>query len=244
MKQDHDPIPFSYRHVPGLCGRLTPLEQSLVRMTPAVFALWDERARALGRAANWRLTDEEREHNRRVLLGDRSPDDDLWVFSYGSLMWDPALVFAEVRMADLPGYQRRFSFKTTLGRGCVEHPALMLSLDAQADRCCKGLVFRIAADKVEAETEILWRREMIRGTYCPRKLQVQTPQGSVCAVVFTSNPTHGDYVGELTLPQTAAMIAKAHGVIGSNRHYVEQLAAQLDALQIEDTYVAQLMRLL
>lgn len=244
MNHDDDPIPDSFRHVPGLCGRLTPLEQSFVRMTPDVFALWDERARAMGRPANWRLPDEERELDRRAILRDRMPDDDLWVFSYGSLMWDPALVFSEVRLADLPGYQRRFSFKTTLGRGCPDHPALMLSLDQQAGCCCKGLVFRIAADKVDAESEILWRREMIRGTYCPRMLQVDTPQGSVCAVVFTSNPAHGDYVGEMTLPQTAAMIAKAHGVIGSNRHYVEQLAAQLDALDIEDTYVARLMQLL
>jgi cation transport protein ChaC len=244
MNHDEDPIPYSYRHVPGLCGRLTPLEQSLVRMTPDVFALWDERARAMGRPANWRLSDEEREQDRRALLGNRMPDEDLWVFSYGSLMWDPALMFAEVRLADLPGYQRRFSFKTTLGRGCQEYPALMLSLDKQADRCCKGLVFRIAADKVDAESEMLWRREMIRGTYCPRMLQVDTPQGSVSAVVFTSNSAHGDYVGELTLQQTATMIAKAHGVIGSNRHYVEQLAAQLGVLEIEDDYVAQLMQLL
>lgn len=244
MNHDNNPVPDCYRHVPGLCGRLTPLEQSFVRMTPDVFALWDERARALGRPPDWRLTDEEREHNRREILRDRTPHDDLWVFSYGSLMWDPALLFSEVRLADLPGYQRRFSFKTTLGRGCQDHPALMLSLDERSDNCCKGLVFRIAADKVEAESEILWRREMIRGTYCPRMLQVNTPQGSVSAVVFTSNPAHGDYVGELTLQQTAAMIAKAHGVIGSNRHYVEQLAKQLDALEIEDAYVAQLMRLL
>ena len=243
-KHDHNPISDSYRHLPGLSGRLTPLEQSLVRMTPDVFALWDERARALGRPANWRLPDEERESNRRTILCNLGQADDLWVFSYGSLMWDPALVFAEVRLAELPGYQRRFSFKTTLGRGCQDHPALMLSLDEQAGNCCKGLVFRIAADKVQAESEMLWRREMLRGTYCPRMLQVDTPQGHVCALVFTANPAHGDYVGALTLQQTAAMINKAHGVIGSNRHYVEQLAGQLEALEIEDVYVAELMKLL
>ena len=75
-------------------------------------------------------------------------------------------------------------------------------------------------------------------------LQVDTPQGHVCALVLTANPAHGDYVGALTLQQTAAMINKAHGVIGSNRHYVEQLAGQLEALEIEDVYVAELMKLL
>lgn len=244
MKHDNKLIPDAYRHVPGLCGRLTPMEQSFVRMTPDVFALWDQRASDMGRSADWRLSDDEREQNRHALLGARRPDEDLWVYSYGSLMWDPALVFAEVRMAELHGYQRRFSFKTTLGRGCAEFPGLMLSLDEQQDCCCKGLVFRISADMVEAESEILWRREMIRGSYCPRLLPVDTPQGPVSALVFASNPAHSDYVGELTLEQTVAMIAKATGTIGSNRHYLEQLAIQLQALEIDDVYVARLMQLL
>jgi glutathione-specific gamma-glutamylcyclotransferase len=237
-----DPMADAYQHVPGLRGRLTPAEQSGVRLTPEVLATWDARALALGRPADWRWSDEERERNRREILGDPLPSQDIWVYSYGSLMWDPGLHFAEVRLGDLHGYQRRFTFKTSLGRGCPENPALMLSLEAQGECCCKGLVFRIAADMADAESQILWRREMIRGTYCPRLLQVDTPQGPVTAVVFTSNPCHGDYVGELPLSQTAAMIAKASGMLGSNRHYVEQLAAQLRCLQIEDAYIDQLLR--
>jgi cation transport regulator ChaC len=38
------------------------------------------------------------------------------------------------------------------------------------------------------------------------------------------------------------MIAKASGMLGSNRHYVEQLAEQLRCLQIEDGYIDQLVR--
>ncbi len=155
-------------------------------------------------------------------------------------MWDPGLHFAEVRLAKLAGYQRRFTFMSRLGRGSTEHPALMLSLERDQACCCQGLVFRIAADLVDSESAILWRREMIRGTYCPLLLPVDTPQGGVTALVFTSNPSHADYVGELPIDETAAMIARACGVIGSNRQYLEFLAAQLQALSIRDDYIERL----
>ncbi|NOJ49871.1 gamma-glutamylcyclotransferase [Bradyrhizobium sp. WSM 1744] len=47
-------------------------------------------------------------------------------------------------------------------------------------------------------------------------------------------------VGELPLAETARMIASGKGVLGTNREYLVQLATQLEALDIEDPYVAQL----
>jgi len=151
-------------------------------------------------------------------------------------MWDPGIRFAEVRQADLHGWQRRFSYRITGGRGSPECPALMLTLEQQPG-CCTGLVFRIPAAEVDAETTLLWRREMLRGGYCPALLPLHTPQGDVQALVFTANTAHPEHVGELPLHETAATVATACGPLGSNRHYLEQLAAQLQALQIDDPYV-------
>ena len=61
--------------------------------------------------------------------------------------------------------------------------------------------------------------------------------------LFTSNPSHPEYVGELPLPDTAAIIARASGVMGSNRAYLEQMAHQLQTLDIHDDYVMRLLRL-
>jgi hypothetical protein len=112
----------------------------------------------------------------------------------------------EIRLAALDGHQRRFNFQTSMARGTVEQPALMLSLEARVG-CCQGLAIHLAAERAEAELEILWRREMIRGAYRPVMLPVATPQGDISALVFTSNPAHPEYVGELPLPDTAAIIA-------------------------------------
>ena len=86
-------------HLPGLRDRLTPPDKSEYRATREVLASWDERARKLGLPPNWRRSDERLEEIRRAVLRDRDTSKDLWVYAYGSLMWDPGLLFEEVRLA-------------------------------------------------------------------------------------------------------------------------------------------------
>lgn len=231
--------PDAFVHLPALRGKLTPPEQSALRTTWDVLAQWDERARARGLPGNWRLSNEEIEATRQALLGRHLAAGDLWVYGYGSLMWDPGFHFAEVRLAELRGYRRRFCYRSTLGRGSRETPALMLALQRGGGGCI-GLAFRVEAARVDTESAVLWRREMVRGGYAPALLPVCTPQGDVTALVMTANVAHADYVGELPLEETAATIAAASGMLGSNRDYLEQLACQLDALGIQDPYVQQL----
>jgi len=183
----------AFSHLPHLRDRVTPASKSELCVTPEVLAFWDQRAHKLGRSADWRLTDQELEASRLAVLGHLDGAEDLWVYSYGSLMWDPGFHFAEVRLAELAGHQRRFSYRTTIGRGTPERPALMLSLEPCAGSC-RGLVFRIAGELAHAESAVVWRREMIRGGYRPTLLPVSTPQGDVTALAFASNPSHDDYV--------------------------------------------------
>ena len=241
MTTEFELAPDAFMHLPALRGRLTPPEQSGLRVTPEVLATWDERARERGLPASWRLSQHELEAARLAVLGRHVSGQDLWVYGYGSLMWDPGFHFAEVRLADLHGYRRRFCYRSTLGRGSRSLPALMLALE-RGGGCCTGVAFRIAGDVADAESAILWRREMVRGGYSPAMLPMTTPQGDITALVMTANVSHADYTGELPLDDTATMIATASGVLGSNRDYLEQLAQQLDALGIEDPYVNQLQQ--
>lgn len=229
----------AFIHLPHLRGRLTPAEESELRVTPERMALWDQRALELGRPPNWRTPDQELEASRLALLGRFESGEDLWIYSYGSLMWDPGFHFAEVRLAELAGYQRRFSYRATMGRGSPEKPGLMLTLEECAGNCA-GLVYRIACDVAPNESAVVWRREMLRGGYCPRMLGVSTPQGEVTALVFTANTSHVDHVGELPLDETAAMIASGSGILGTSRQYLDQMKLQLESLGIVDPYVCRL----
>ena len=48
-------------------------------------------------------------------------------------------------------------------------------------------------------------------------------------------------MGELPLKETAAIIARGAGVLGTNRQYLENLVAQIEHLDIEDAYMTQLL---
>jgi glutathione-specific gamma-glutamylcyclotransferase len=230
-----------FANLPHLRGKLVVAEQSAMRPTAEVLAEWDRHAHDLGLAANWRLPDDVRETSRNAVLGHREASDDLWVFAYGSLMWDPGIRFCEIRLAEVDGYRRRFTQCSSVGRGTVDRPCLFLTLEKGAGTCT-GLAFRISADAVEHESAILWRREMLRGAYTPEIRPMRTPQGGIRGLVFAANPLHADHIGEKPLGETAAMIAAASGPLGTNRHYLEQVAARLLALGIEDRYIADLLR--
>ncbi|WP_342358958.1 gamma-glutamylcyclotransferase [Terrarubrum flagellatum] len=61
-------------------------------------------------------SDEEIEHCLRRALAGR-PKGDIWVFGYGSLMWNPAFHFAEQKVAVVRGWHRRFCLWMKGGRG-------------------------------------------------------------------------------------------------------------------------------
>src|SRR5262249_60506605 len=68
------------------------------------------------------LSDEELEASvARVLAGARDGED-VWVFGYGSLMWNPLFHYAEQRPATLRGFHRRVFPLSRLGPGTPPRP--------------------------------------------------------------------------------------------------------------------------
>jgi glutathione-specific gamma-glutamylcyclotransferase len=90
---------------------------------------------------------------------------DVWLFAYGSLIWNPAFVYVEKCIARVHGFHRRFCLRTKIGRGSPSHPGYVLGLDRGGS--CRGVVFRIAEQNVASELEVVWRREMVTGAYVP-----------------------------------------------------------------------------
>lgn len=181
---------------------------------------------------NWRLSDAQREATRREALADY-PDGDLWVFAYGSLMWNPGFVFQEVRRADVVGYRRHFCLQDELGaRGNRDAPGLMAALDFGGS--CTGLAFRIAEDSVETETEILWKREMVAGAYVPAVIDAMTDMGPVKTIAFLANHTNIRIRPDISREEQVRFIGTGTGFLGSSLQYVEQLADHLEALGLTD----------
>jgi cation transport protein ChaC len=174
----------------------------------------------------------EREASLAACLQVAPGGGDVWVFGYGSLMWNPALKLAESQPALIRGYHRWFCLEMQLGRGMPDRPGLMLGLDRGGS--CQGLAHRIAGEDVQTELTILWRREMLSGAYRPIWITAQSPCGMIPVLTFVVNRRHERYAGKLPIADVVARIAGAEGHIGTNRQYLYKTVEHLDQLGICD----------
>lgn len=224
-----------FRHHPELRDQIKPA--ALSRFRELDLAEIDAHAAKAGFPADWRTPCEIREAGRRSWL-DGHWDQDLWIFGYGSLMWDPSVEFAEVRHALCRGHQRSFCLWDEGARGSKDDPGLMLAIDQGG--LCEGLAFRIEAAKLDHETFVLFRREMINAAYRPTWLDLETSGENIRALGFVANHDHDWIKTGIPLQDQAAMIAKAEGMLGSNFDYLADTQKHLALLAIEDAYVAKL----
>jgi glutathione-specific gamma-glutamylcyclotransferase len=230
--------PEAFLHVPALAGKVLEPERSFFRRSRDWLADLDRVARENGYPDNWRLSDAEREATRADVLARKGKD--LWVFAYGSLMWDPGIHIVEIRTATLSGFHRSFCLKSQMGRGSRDRPALMAALDCGG--ACNGLALRIPAEHVDRETQILWQREMLAGSYVPTFVAVETPQGAIAeAVTFVINRRSSRYV-QLDIEEAAHLIATGRGARGTCLEYLENVAERLDLLGLDDPAIRDLRR--
>ena len=179
------------------------------------------------------LTDAEHRRSVEKTLAKR-PDGggDVWLFTYGSLMWNPMVEYSAKRIALLRGYERRFCLWTRLYRGSPAEPGLVLGLVPGS--ACRGVAYRIPARVVQEELELVWRRELINGGYHPTWLRIVTVGGRLWALGFVTDRRFVDYAGLLPEARVAAIVATACGYAGSGADYLFDTAAHLDSLGIRD----------
>jgi glutathione-specific gamma-glutamylcyclotransferase len=186
------------------------------------------------------LSAEQREASLKQALERYQPDDEAWIFAYGSLMWNPALEFAEQQPCMVEGWRRSFCFWMPMGRGTPELPGLMLALERGG--CCEGIAYRLAPHQVKTELGILWNREMIAGIYQPAWVKTKLRDGrTVTAVTFVVDAAHCQYCGDLPMERAAHHIAFAEGRRGACRDYLANTAAHARALHIHDPYIEELV---
>ncbi|RME15288.1 MAG: gamma-glutamylcyclotransferase [Alphaproteobacteria bacterium] len=160
---------------------------------------------------------------------------DLWVFGYGSLLWDPGFEHAETVVATLPGFHRSFCMRSIHHRGTEENPGLVLALDARPDALCHGLAFRVTPGHEAEALAGLRARELISSAYLEQRHPVDLADGRrVEAVVYVIDRLHAQYCGGLDLDEQARIIAGATGQRGPNRDYLFNTARHLAELGIED----------
>jgi glutathione-specific gamma-glutamylcyclotransferase len=157
----------------------------------------------------------------------------LWVFGYGSLIWDPGFPVAERRIARLDGWHRSFCMRSIHHRGTAENPGLVLALDRAEGATCTGVAFRVAPGQEAATLFALRERELVSSAY----LEMTLPSSR------TERPPGG--AGLCDRPRSRAVLPsrpgrtgtdhrQACGGRGRNCDYLWSTAAHLAELGIRD----------
>ena len=128
----------------------------------------------------------------------------MWVFGYGSLLWNPGFEIDEKQIGLMHGYARSFCMRSIHHRGTAEHPGLVLALDEMDGASCEGVALRVKAGDEEQTLAYL------------REQQVELEQTNS------------------QLEEQAQAIATAVGDRGPNTEYLHNTAAHLVELGIED----------
>jgi glutathione-specific gamma-glutamylcyclotransferase len=172
-------------------------------------------------------------------LRQRPSDGDVWVFAYGSLMWNPISEFDCRRIATLHGWHRSFCIRLIAGRGTPEQPGRMLALEPGGST--QGVALRLCRATAAEELRILWIREMVTGAYRPSWASVTLDDGTqVSAIAFVAEHENSQYEGDSRASAIAPSMAVATGLFGTNAEYVFKLKNALADCSLTDSYIDEL----
>ena len=168
-------------------------------------------------------------------------DGDLWVFGYGSLIWNPGFAFVEQVPARLIGEHRALCIYSLVHRGTPEKPGLVLGLDRGG--ACQGIAFRVATEHRKATVAYLREREQVTSVYreVMRSVWLKNhAQQRVSALAYVSDRGHDQYAGRLPLERQLQLVRQGHGNYGPNIDYVLSTIKALETHGIHDAPLHQL----
>jgi glutathione-specific gamma-glutamylcyclotransferase len=188
------------------------------------------------------VTDEDHAESVARMLATRPPGP-FWLFGISSLIWKPETAFVEMRMATARGWHRRFCLGMEHRyRGNPEQPGVMMALDRGGS--CKGVVYRLPEEGLEAELHKLTRRERSTtpASFPWRWIDVYAGDMKLKALTFAMDRKSLRYMA-LSDEATADLLAVACGFRGSMAEYLFATVSKLEELGIHDRNLWRLQEL-
>lgn len=197
-----------------------------------------------------RLTAEQQAASFAAALAQWDGASPVWLFGYGSLIWNPEVTYDRRFAARVHGYHRRLCLWSRVNRGTLECPGLVAGLDRGGS--CAGVAYRLPATTARAELERLWDREMFMGSYAPRWIGCRLDnaaadrphEGSlVSALAFVVRRDAANYAGKLNEAQILAVFASGScGRYGTSLDYLIRTVAALREHGLRDPHLERLAR--
>jgi cation transport protein ChaC len=170
-----------------------------------------------------------------------APEENHWVFGYGSLIWNPGFPFVSSQLGRLRGAHRSLSIISHHHRGSIEQPGLVFGLARGGS--VRGMVFEVAGDNWASVRAYLEAREQVTMVYRDVIRPVTLADGRrVAALTFVVNEQHEQFAGRMSLEEQLAMVRAGVGISGRNVDYVVNTARHLQSLGIEDRTLMDMAR--
>lgn len=172
----------------------------------------------------------------------------LWVFGYGSLIWNPGFDFVDKILGFIKGYKRTFNLACIDHRGTPEHPARTCTLETDEEAICWGIAYCVKGgiDKERKAMQYLERRECeydqkISVDFFKEGDSLKPAVTNVLVFVSTPDPIGNKYyLGPAPLEDMARQIATANGPNGYNRDYLFNMEKALASISHEDDAIIEL----
>lgn len=172
----------------------------------------------------------------------------LWVFGYGSLIWNPGFDFDDKILGFIKGYKRTFNLACIDHRGTPEHPARTCTLETDEEAICWGIAYCVKGgiDKERKAMQYLERRECeydqkISVDFFKEGDSLKPAVTNVLVFVSTPDPIGNKYyLGPAPLKDMARQIATANGPNGYNRDYLFNMEKALASISHEDDAIIEL----
>lgn len=164
----------------------------------------------------------------------------MWVFGYGSLMWDHWEEAHECVLrakATLDGYCRVFNKPSVRNWGTKKYPCPTLNLMRSESSSCHGIAFKFLDAQEKQVLTYLAKRE--GKDFGLRQLTIRLDQGNdVIATVAIYEGKSLDPSEEID--HIAKMVLKASGRDGPCIQYLKSIRSELQRLGIDDPAVREL----
>lgn len=170
----------------------------------------------------------------------------MWVFGYGSLMWDGwerALGGTRVDRAFLSNHRRSFNKKSVRNWGTPATPAPTLGLEPAPNVNCSGTAFKFLDEQRTSVVNLLRNRE--GESFALVEIPVRLPDGrQVSALTPVNDRNASTYMGAIPLAERALMARIARGTNGTCLDYVRNIHQKLNSLGIVDIDVEDFLALI
>ena len=131
----------------------------LMDLTPELVALCERKIDEPGPDPHWVDNDELEAFAQSVLA--QRPKGPLWIFAYGSLIWNPTFASVGRKRGIAKGWHRSFCLELDRWRATPEQRGLMMALDHGGS--CAGLLYELPEEGLyEAVYGLVWREISFR----------------------------------------------------------------------------------